>query len=100
MRITSLVLPRRALVCASIICRLRSCGKRSSPCWQMPSVSAVHYYLEQDRTAETLGICQQGLDRFPQDLNLQMMLAQTSARLGKTNDVRSEERRAGKKCRS
>jgi predicted Zn-dependent protease len=45
------------------------------------------YYLELDRTAEALGICQQGLDRFPQDLDLQMMLAQISARLGKTRDA-------------
>ena len=62
-------------------------GLELQPDSAVPYQHLAHYYLEQDRTAETLGICQQGLDRFPQDLNLQMMLAQTSARLGKTNDV-------------
>jgi len=53
----------------------------------VPYQHLADYYLELDRTAEALGICQQGLDRFPQDLDLQMMLAQISARLGKTNEA-------------
>jgi tetratricopeptide (TPR) repeat protein len=53
----------------------------------VPYQHLADYYLELDRTAEALGICQQGLDRFPQNLGLQMRLAHISAHLGKTADA-------------
>jgi predicted Zn-dependent protease len=62
-------------------------GLELQPDSPVPYQHLADYYLELDRTAEALGICQQGLDRFPQDLDLQMMLAQISARLGKTRDA-------------
>ena len=62
-------------------------GLELQPDSPVPYQHLADYYLELDRTAEALGICQQGLDRFPQDLGLQMMLAQISARLGKTHDA-------------
>jgi predicted Zn-dependent protease len=62
-------------------------GLELQPDSAVPYQHLAEYYLELDRTAEALGICQQGLDRFPQDLHLQMKLAQISARLGKTNEA-------------
>jgi predicted Zn-dependent protease len=53
----------------------------------VPYLHLADYYLELDRAAEALDVCQQGLDRFPQNLDLQTMLAQISAGLGKTNDA-------------
>jgi predicted Zn-dependent protease len=62
-------------------------GLELQPDSPVPYQHLVDHYLELDRTAEALGICRQGLDRFPQDLDLQMMLAQISARLGKAHDA-------------
>lgn len=62
-------------------------GLELQPDSPVPYQHLTGYYLELDRTAEALGICQQGLGRFPQDLDLQMMLAQISARLGRTHDA-------------
>lgn len=62
-------------------------GLELQPDSPIPYQHLADYYLQLDRTAEALGICQQGLDRFPQDLDLQMMLAQISARLGNTHDA-------------
>jgi predicted Zn-dependent protease len=62
-------------------------GLELQPDSPVPYQHLADYYLEQDRTGEALGICQQGLDHFPQNLDLQMRLAQISARLGKTHDA-------------
>ncbi len=45
------------------------------------------YYFGLDRAPEALGICQQGLERFPHDLALRMMLAQINAALGRTEEA-------------
>jgi Flp pilus assembly protein TadD len=43
--------------------------------------------LDLDRGTDALSILQQALDRFPQDVGLQMTLAQVSADLGKARDA-------------
>jgi tetratricopeptide (TPR) repeat protein len=53
----------------------------------VPYLHLADYYLELDRAAEALDVCQQGLERFPQNLDLQTMLAQISAGLGKTDNA-------------
>ena len=62
-------------------------GLELQPDSPVPHQHLVDYYFGLDRTAEALGICQQGLDRFPRDVDLQMILAQISADLGKTDDA-------------
>jgi cellulose synthase operon protein C len=62
-------------------------GLELQPDSPVPYRHLAGYFLELDRTAEALGICQRGLDRFPEDLDLQMMLAQISAQLGNTRDA-------------
>jgi predicted Zn-dependent protease len=62
-------------------------GLELQPESPVPYQHLADYYVALDRTAEALSICQQGIDRFPEDLDLQMMLAQISARLGKTIDA-------------
>src|SRR6266851_2513560 len=53
----------------------------------LPYQHLADYYLDVDRTADALSILLQGLDRFPRALDLQMMLAQISADLGKAKDA-------------
>ena len=53
----------------------------------LPYEQLADHYLDVDRAADALRLLQQGLDRFPHDLDLQMMLAQVSAELGKADDA-------------
>jgi predicted Zn-dependent protease len=53
----------------------------------LPYEHLADHYLDVDRAADALALLQQGLDRFPHDLDLQMMLAQVSAELGKADDA-------------
>jgi predicted Zn-dependent protease len=53
----------------------------------VPYRHLADYYFGLDRTPEALGICQQGLDRFPRDPGLRMMFAQISAAVGRTEDA-------------
>jgi tetratricopeptide (TPR) repeat protein len=62
-------------------------GFELQPDSSVPYQQLADYYLDLDRTADVLGILHQGLDRFPQDLDLQLMLAQVSADLGKAKDA-------------
>ena len=62
-------------------------GLELQPDSPLPYQHLADYYLDVDRTADALSILLQGLDRFPRDLELQMMLAQISADLGKAKDA-------------
>ena len=52
-----------------------------------PYLKVAEYYLDLDRPADVLDICAQGLDRFPQDVDLRLMLARVSADLGRAPDA-------------
>ena len=62
-------------------------GLELQPDSPLPYQQLADYFLDLDRTADAVGILQQGLDRFPQDLDLLLMLAQVSADLGKAKDA-------------
>jgi len=62
-------------------------GLELQPDSPVPFQHLADYYSGLDRMPEALGICQQGLDRFPRELALKMMLAQIAATLGKTKDA-------------
>jgi predicted Zn-dependent protease len=62
-------------------------GLELQPDSPLPYQHLADYYLDVDRTADALSILLQGLDRFPQDLELQMVLAQVSVDLGKAEDA-------------
>lgn len=62
-------------------------GLQLQPDSPVPYQHLTDYYFGLDRTAEALAICQQGLDRFPQALDLQIMLAQISAALGNPGEA-------------
>jgi tetratricopeptide (TPR) repeat protein len=62
-------------------------GFELQPQSPVPYQHLVDYYFGLDRAAEALGICQRGLDRFPHDPDLQMMLAQINAAVGKIDDA-------------
>jgi len=53
----------------------------------VPYQHLADYYFGLDRAADAREICQQGHERFPQDLELQRMLAQIEAALGRTRDA-------------
>jgi tetratricopeptide (TPR) repeat protein len=52
-----------------------------------PYQHLADYYFGLDRAAEAMEIGQQGLDRFPQALDLRLMLAQITASLGRNPDA-------------
>jgi tetratricopeptide (TPR) repeat protein len=62
-------------------------GLELQPDSPVPYQHLADYYFGLDRMPEALGICQQGLDRFPRELALKIMLAQISAALGKTSNA-------------
>lgn len=62
-------------------------GLELQPDSPVPYQHLADYYFGLDQMPEALGICQQGLDRFPRELALKIMLAQISAALGKTSDA-------------
>jgi tetratricopeptide (TPR) repeat protein len=62
-------------------------GLALQPDSPVPYQQLADYYLDLDRTADALGVLRQGLDRFPQDLDLQLMLAQVGAGPGKAKDA-------------
>jgi cellulose synthase operon protein C len=62
-------------------------GLQLQPDSPVPYQHLTDYYFGLDRTAEALGICQEGLERFPQAADLQLMLAQIDAGLGRTADA-------------
>jgi predicted Zn-dependent protease len=53
----------------------------------VPYQHLADYYFGLDRAAEALEIGQQGLERFPQALDLRLMLAQITAALGRSADA-------------
>jgi predicted Zn-dependent protease len=53
----------------------------------VPYQHLADYYFGLDRAADAREICQQGHERFPQDLDLQRMLAQIEAVLGRTAEA-------------
>jgi Flp pilus assembly protein TadD len=53
----------------------------------LPYRQIAEHYLDLDRASDALGILQQGLERFPQALDLQMTLAGVSADLGKASEA-------------
>jgi tetratricopeptide (TPR) repeat protein len=62
-------------------------GLESQPGSTVPYQQLADYYLGLERTAEALSICQEGLARFPQDVGLQLMLAQISAGFGNAKEA-------------
>ena len=53
----------------------------------VPYQHLADYYFGLDRSPEALAVCQQGLERFPRNLALRMMLAQISASVGRTAEA-------------
>ena len=53
----------------------------------LPYQHLADHYLDVDRSTDALSVLQEGLDRLPRDLDLQMTLAQVSADLGKAKDA-------------
>jgi predicted Zn-dependent protease len=62
-------------------------GLRLQPGSPVPYQQLTDYYFGLDRTREALDICREGLQRFPQAVDLQLMLAQISASVGGTADA-------------
>jgi tetratricopeptide (TPR) repeat protein len=48
----------------------------------VPYRQLTNFYVALDRVADALAICRQGLERFPSDTGLQMMLAQAEVMAG------------------
>jgi tetratricopeptide (TPR) repeat protein len=59
-------------------------GLQLQPDSPVPSQQLTDYYFGLDRAAEALDTCRQGLERFPDNTGLQMMLAQMEAGTGQT----------------
>jgi cellulose synthase operon protein C len=73
-------------------------GLQLQPDSPAPYKHLTDYYFGLDRAAEALEICREGLDRFPQDTDLQMMLAQMEAGTGQTrNAIRVYEELASRR---
>jgi predicted Zn-dependent protease len=53
----------------------------------IPYQHLADHLIKVDRAAEALSALQKGIERFPQDLDLQLMFAQTSAELGRAKDA-------------
>jgi tetratricopeptide (TPR) repeat protein len=62
-------------------------GLQLQPDSPVPYQHLTDYYFGLDRTAEALGTCQEGVDRFPQAVDLRLMLAQIDASLGRSADA-------------
>ena len=62
-------------------------GLESQPDSPVPFQSLAGYYLDVDRGADALSTLHRGLDRFPGDLDLQMMAAQVDTDLGDAQDA-------------
>src|SRR6266852_3770739 len=62
-------------------------GLESQPDSPVPFLSLADYYREVDRGADGLSTLRQGLVRFPDDPDLQMMAAQVSADLGDAQEA-------------
>ena len=62
-------------------------GLELQPDSPVPYQHLADYYFGLDRSPEALDVCQQGLERFPRDLALRMMLAQISAHVGRIGDA-------------
>src|SRR4051812_21637747 len=52
-----------------------------------PYQHLADYYFGLDRAPEALGICERGLERFPRDVALRMMLGQIGASLRRPEDA-------------
>lgn len=62
-------------------------GLQLQPDSPVPYRQLADFYLDLDRGPDALGLCQQGLERFPQDVELQMALARISVDLGKASEA-------------
>jgi tetratricopeptide (TPR) repeat protein len=62
-------------------------GFELQPDSPVPYQQVADHYLDLERSADALSILQQGLDRFPHNLDLQTKLAQVSANVGKAKDA-------------
>ena len=62
-------------------------GLELQPDSPVPYQHLADFFFGLDRTSEALGICEEGLDRFPGDLALRLMLAQISASVGRIDDA-------------
>jgi predicted Zn-dependent protease len=62
-------------------------GLALQPDSTVPYGDLAEYFLEVDRAAEAMSILQQGLERFPQDSELQIRFAQTSADFGHAKEA-------------
>jgi tetratricopeptide (TPR) repeat protein len=65
---------------------LRS-GLQLQPDSPAPYQQLADHYLDLDRAPDALGICHQGLERFPRDVDLQATLARISADLGRAGEA-------------
>jgi len=62
-------------------------GIEIQPGSPLPYQQVADYYQELDRPADALAICLKGLERFPEDVDLRLTLAQVDAGLGRTKDA-------------
>jgi len=62
-------------------------GLALQPDSPVPYQHLADYYFGLDRSPEALAICEQGLQRFPRNLAIRMMLAQVSASVGRTAEA-------------
>lgn len=62
-------------------------GLELQPESPVPYQQLTDFYFGVDRTADALDICRRGLDRFPLDTDLQMMLAQLAVGIGQPQDA-------------
>jgi predicted Zn-dependent protease len=57
-------------------------GFTAQPASAIPFRELATFYLELDRASDALGVCEQGLARFPQDVDLRLQQARGSVLLG------------------
>jgi predicted Zn-dependent protease len=62
-------------------------GLELQPDSPVPYRQLTNYYVALDRVADARNICRQGLERFPSDTGLQMMLAQVEVASGQKRDA-------------
>ncbi len=62
-------------------------GLELQPDSPVPYQHLADYYFGLDRAPEALGICERGLERFPRDVALRMMLGQIAASLRRPEDA-------------
>ena len=62
-------------------------GIELQPASPLPYRHLADYYLEVDRPADALATCQQGLERLAHEIDLELMLAQVSADLGRAKEA-------------